>query len=659
MDMAMQVKNNTPQAGYIQWSDVNISYKGQVHRIADGSTNFIYVFWKYSDPTSFYGSNAFPTLGDDDLLVFLNKSGIHVKVPTATVLDGSLIVPESILTDALSANVITSEKIATDSINARHIEVGSLTAELFASGLNPNIVGNSYDSFAQIPEGAGNVARTAGTTLTIEKNSLGLTSGKVLRVQDSTGYLAKDTNDFSITVTAGKKYIVSAYVRNDTFSGNNNNTLGLRFNNTAKDIYAGVVPVMGNSGWVRIMVAVTAPTGATKAMLYVSSVRAHLWDAFMVEQVESFQTQASAWRPAGTTVIWGGNIAAKSIKTESLDVQKLSALTADLGDMTTGSLKLSAINGSSIEIRDGFIKTIDVGGSYAYDFGTMRGFYDQGGVSQGEFGLSNYDMSLGAANNLYLSSWFGNITLSASRGITVNSDITGGTVYMNNWFRAKGQTGLYFQDYGGGFYQTEEYWVRVYGGKNLLIPSGNLGVNRIVGDPNGEQIWLGWGNSRIDTGGDFARWQASPTQYIRQNKADGTVQILANDLIRHIFYNNGTKSGGSIEVDGKNLGMSPIDSPQVLLEYIEFDIPLTPEGTKVLLDDTYLKTVEGFAVFPNNGVIVEKGLDYFIIKGEGLADCRIVGERIEYKGKFYDDLTDLTDEGDVGARELVGQETEN
>src|SRR5690606_19159066 len=117
---------------------------------------------------------------------------------------------------------------------------------------------------------------------------------------------------------------------------------------------------------------------------------------------------------------------------------------------------------------------------------------------------------------------------------------------------------------------------------------------------------------------------------------------------RHIFNANGTKNGGSIEIDGKVLGMSPIDSPQVLLETIEFNIPLNETGVKVYLDERFAKSVDyQFAVFPNNGEIVEKGFDYFIIKGEGYADVRIVGERRDSKGLYYSDLTLATEEDEL------------
>jgi hypothetical protein len=45
------------------------------------------------------------------------------------------------------------------------------------------------------------------------------------------------------------------------------------------------------------------------------------------------------------------------------------------------------------------------------------------------------------------------------------------TIYANNWFRAQGNTGLYFQDYGGGWYMTDSTWVRAYNSKPVYSPA--------------------------------------------------------------------------------------------------------------------------------------------------------------------------------------------
>ena len=91
------ILNNTPSPGYIQWSSVNIQYNGVSYAIADGYTNYTYVYWLAASPGTFVVSDTFPALTAADVLVFLNKSGIAMVVPSATILDGGLIVPGSVM----------------------------------------------------------------------------------------------------------------------------------------------------------------------------------------------------------------------------------------------------------------------------------------------------------------------------------------------------------------------------------------------------------------------------------------------------------------------------------------------------------------------------------------------------------------------------------
>lgn len=130
----MQVFHSTPSPGYIAWQNVNIQYKGVTYVIPNGNTNKKFVMWLYSDPGSFYGSDTFPTLGPDDLLVFLNKNGVYSIVPKTQIVDGSLIVSDSITTDALAANSVTAEKIAAGSISADKIAANAIGAEAIIAG---------------------------------------------------------------------------------------------------------------------------------------------------------------------------------------------------------------------------------------------------------------------------------------------------------------------------------------------------------------------------------------------------------------------------------------------------------------------------------------------------------------------------------------------
>jgi phage minor structural protein len=185
------------------------------------------------------------------------------------------------------------------------------------------------------------------------------------------------------------------------------------------------------------------------------------------------------------------------------------------------------------------------------------------------------------------------------------------------------------------------YWagLSIDSGKMVLDATGDIQIKKNI-DLLGNVIKMP-GNQAVVSGADglylYTDYGAGGDSYLKI-KDDGAVFIVVDGVVKHTFYAGGTKSGGSIIIDGKNLGMSPIDSPQILLEYVEFDVPLTPEGTKVFIEDRFRKAIEYFAIFPNNGQVIEKGYDYFVIAGEGTADVRIVGERIGYADTFFDDL---------------------
>jgi len=122
--------------------------------------------------------------------------------------------------------------------------------------------------------------------------------------------------------------------------------------------------------------------------------------------------------------------------------------------------------------------------------------------SHGSYGLYT-NTGLYMASNL----WVPFIYDANNTGYYLNPDGASqvSTIYANNWFRAQGQTGLYFQDYGGGWYMTDSTWIRAYNGKAVYadneIRSGsnvrapvfydlNDGNCRFDGtDGNGSSTW--------------------------------------------------------------------------------------------------------------------------------------------------------------------------
>ena len=99
--------------------------------------------------------------------------------------------------------------------------------------------------------------------------------------------------------------------------------------------------------------------------------------------------------------------------------------------------------------------------------------------------------------------------------------IYGNQYYAWNWFRAKGSTGLYFQDYGGGWHMTDSSWIRSYGSKYVYIDS-LLSANTL----------------NVATSGGI-----SPTQH------DNTPLVGSKT-------NNVARFNGSIHLDGNNDSIS-------------------------------------------------------------------------------------------------------
>lgn len=71
-------------------------------------------------------------------------------------------------------------------------------------------------------------------------------------------------------------------------------------------------------------------------------------------------------------------------------------------------------------------------------------------------------------------------------------DLNGNTqmhyVMANNWFRPQGQTGVYWNDYGGGWYMVDGSWIRTYNNRSMLSQVNNS-TPAIRGDQASGSYW--------------------------------------------------------------------------------------------------------------------------------------------------------------------------
>lgn len=176
-----------------------------------------------------------------------------------------------------------------------------------------------------------------------------------------------------------------------------------------------------------------------------------------------------------------------------------------------------------------------------------------------------------------------------------------------------------------------------------VIDSSDVYVDRLRGKSSITRVNFGNGNARIDATNDhYVRLYTGTTS---PNESTGSywspyggMAIRVKDVTKHDLRGDGSKVGGSIEIEGITYGMSPIDSPRSLIEDIIFDMNLVEEQTIIHLNSVFAKSLDKYAVFPSNKNIevIEKTPTNFTVRGKGLCDFRVVGTRIDYKDQYYE-----------------------
>lgn len=143
------------------------------------------------------------------------------------------------------------------------------------------------------------------------------------------------------------------------------------------------------------------------------------------------------------------------------------------GDITFGS------NGRSLRGSDGgniagvlydtpnarYVTAIGTGSRRLILVSPASIYRGAGGVAE------NYMIYDSGNSNLSSVDWSAN-NLNAAANLDV-----AGQAYVSGWLRSRGNVGWYSQDYGGGIHMTDSTWVRVYGGKGLMIDTGTSPIN--------------------------------------------------------------------------------------------------------------------------------------------------------------------------------------
>lgn len=131
------VADNSPSAGFVAWSDINIVYKGVTYTLANGNTNKKYLWWKFSATpnTALQVSDTKPVLTNDDVLVGINDGGKFTSTMTAGKLTpGGALMDGSIGSGELAAGAVITSKIANGAIGSTQMGDGAVTEVKLGSG---------------------------------------------------------------------------------------------------------------------------------------------------------------------------------------------------------------------------------------------------------------------------------------------------------------------------------------------------------------------------------------------------------------------------------------------------------------------------------------------------------------------------------------------
>ena len=353
---------------------------------------------------------------------------------------------------------------------------------------------------------------------------------------------------------------------------------------------------------------------------------------------------------AGNTVINGdsnGNLVLGGSSTSgSLLIKNSSGIvigTLDKNGITLKDTGIKIINSSEGLVNGNYIgtKNVEFDASNIHFSGTVD-------VGQGGGSDSNAYIEFTPLDRSYL---YGRLDYKANYNNFVgNLSVEGNTnvkeLYADGWLRTTGNRGWYSQTYSGGIYMTDSTWIRTYNGKNFYCDKILQGqtvdavtlatVNRIGGRSGANNFYLGAssdiaGRVEANTSGVriYTTWMGNADSGILIAN-DGTTSIKSSNTVRHQFAANGTKTGGTMDIEGTTYGMSPTDSPQTLIEYIEFDVAVDEE-TEVFLDAIYSKMISKFtAILSNSEIkIKEKRLNSIVLVGTGTTDIVFKGQRKE------------------------------
>lgn len=303
-------------------------------------------------------------LTPDDLFLFINKYGTPLNVQGTRVIDGSLIVSESILADSIGANQVTAPKILAGAIEAYHVKTNSLTSRTMAIGNFDNLFEDPTFEQEQTTDSVWPL--TADWARVANQNRGGngpvlrctATAGDQIITNDPTRWYPIDTVD--TPGAANASYFLSAIARSTVANTAGGIVVGARWlleNNTTVTTYVGDDQGGAANVYLRYKGIVTAPNGAKAVQFFIGVTTNLTTGTIDFDYVGANRAGVGELIVDGT--ISGQHLEAKSIRADHLSTDFFSSkfvLTGEIqiGDEDTVSpITLSMADGLKMPQPDG------------------------------------------------------------------------------------------------------------------------------------------------------------------------------------------------------------------------------------------------------------------------------------------------------------------
>ncbi len=458
--MAYIITHNSPSVGFVSWQDLHMQYNGSAYAIANGNSDKVYIWWEAADPYVLKSSNTYPTLGAADALVLLNKNGTAFLVPGSTVLDGSLIVPGTILADALSANSVTGEKILAGAIDTGHLAAGAITADkIDADAVTAGKVAANAIGAAAIAAGAilsdhlyagavtaGKVAAGAIGATEIAANAITVKKLAVVpeglqpdpAMQDESwwnrdqgwAFLTNDGSNLAYQMGVPKCLVQTGTSLTYAYCGtpeipfagvgqttrmrykaynNSNQTmyLGVSYKRTnGSDISYSLATVAGTAGHVTGNVHTVVPAGTVKIQFWCRTNGAGFSGTMAIAEWKLDIAASADLIVDGA--ITANKIGAGQVTATKISVSNLSSLSANIGTVTAGIITGTTIrttadgSGNYMEISGTTLKGKDTGGNTIWEM-----FPAQGPLALTDYSNAAFEKAINTSNLVNLGAYGG------------------------------------------------------------------------------------------------------------------------------------------------------------------------------------------------------------------------------------------------------------